>query len=384
MSVVGRVACGLAIAVGSVDAQGGGVARSIEGDVLLARGGGRTEAVVGAWVILHRVGADGAGPLDSMRTRPDGSYRFRYRPTGDTTAIYFVSTLRGGVAYFTAPSREASVSGGAADLMVFDTTSAPLPLTLRGRHLIVTAPDSASARKRTVLEVYELSNDSPRTRVPGASERFTVEVPLPSGVDSVSGGQGDVSPEAMRVEAGRLRVYAPIAPGLKQFSFFYELPVDAPLAYPIDESVPVLEVLVEDARGTASGAALLEVSPVEVEGRPFKRFLAQDVVAPAVVYITAPGSQADARGLRVMLIITAIGATMLFALGALFLRRGPGALARRRSRDPESLAREIVALDARFAALAAPSAPQRNTHFLERARLKGQLNALLAKRDELT
>ncbi len=365
-------------------AQGTSALRRIEGKVTRALGGGRTAPVAQAWVILHRVGADAAAPIDSMRTRADGSYAFRYRPTGDTTAIYFVSTALGGVAYFTPPSRDAVVRGGAADLAVFDTTSAPVPITVRGRHIIVTAPDSASPDVRTIIEVYELSNDSVTTRVPGDEGRFTFEAPLPSGVTTVTGGQGDVSPEALRVEGGHVRVYAPIAPGLKQFSFFYELPRNAALSYPIDANVPVLEVLLEDARGTAVGADLLEVNAVMVEGRPFKRFLAQDVTAPSMIDITAPGPAADSRRLRLMLVLTAVGAAMLLGLGAAFMRRGPAAFGRRRVLDPEALALEIAALDARFAAIESPDDAQRASHYVERARLKGDLRAALARRDGLS
>lgn len=357
--------------------------RVIEGKVTRLLDGGRPANVAGAWVILHRVGSDTAAPLDSMRTRADGSYSFRYRPGGDTTAIYFVSTIRGGVAYFTAPSRTTVLRGGDADLAVFDTTSGPVPITIRGRHIIVTAPDSTAPWRRTVIEVYELSNDAVRTRVPGPQGRFTFEVPLPSGVTEVTGGQGDVSPDAMRAEEGHVRIYAPIAPGLKQFSFFYQVPRNATLSYPIDNDVPVLEVLVEDARGTAVGAELLEVTSVLMDGRPFKRFLAQDVAAPSMVDITAPGSAAEARRLRLMLVLTAVGAAMLLALGAAFMRRGPSALRRRRARDPETIALDVAALDARFAALEAPDDAARAAHHLARAQLKGELHAALARRDGL-
>jgi hypothetical protein len=374
----------LLASAGIATGQGTSGSRRIEGKVTRSLGGGRTAPVPAAWVILHRVGADAAAPLDSMRTRADGSYAFRYRPTGDTTAIYFVSTVSGGVAYFTPPSREEVVRGGTADLAVFDTTSAAMPITIRGRHIIVTAPDSATPNVRTIIEVYELSNDSSMTRVPGTAGRFTFEAPLPSGVTEVAGGQGDISPDALRVEGGHVRVYAPIAPGLKQFSFFYELPRNAALSYPIDANVPVLEVLLEDARGTAVGAELLEVNAVMVEGRPFKRYLAQDVLAPSMIDITAPGPAADSRRLRLMLVLTAVGAAMLLGLGAAFMRRGPAAFGRRRARDPEAIALEIAALDARFAAVDAPSVGVRATHYVERARLMGDLRSALARRDGLS
>ena len=82
-----------------------GEARSIAGRIARPDASG-DRPVAGAWVTLHRVGPDAAGPVDSMRTGADGRYAFRYRATGDTLAVYFVSTNRGGVNYFTPPVRE--------------------------------------------------------------------------------------------------------------------------------------------------------------------------------------------------------------------------------------------------------------------------------------
>lgn len=361
-----------------------GTPRVLEGRITRPAAGGRSLPVAGEWAVLHRVGSDAAAPLDSMRTRADGGFAFRYRATGDSNAVYFVSTTRGGVAYFTPPTREAVVRGGMADLTVFDTTSGPVPITVRGRHLIVTAPDSATGTTRTVIEVYELSNDSTVTRVPGQAQTPTFEAPLPDGVTSVTGGQGDISPDAVRADDGRVRVWAPIAPGLKQFSFSYELPASrTAIAAPVETSIPVMEVLVEDPRGTAVGVGLAEVDPVQVDGRPFKRFLAQDVAPPGLVEVTTPGPEAAASGLRVMLVVTAIGAAMLLGLGMAFMRGGPKAFARRRNDDPERLALEIAALDSTYEAIAAPSEQQKAEHYLKRAHLKGRLSNALAKRDGL-
>ncbi len=358
--------------------------RVIEGRVTRAASGGRTIPVVGDWVVLHRVGADAAAPIDSMRTRAGGAYAFRYRATGDSAAVYFVSTSWGGVAYFTPPTTDRAMRGGAADLMVFDTTSAQVPITIRARHLIVTSPDSANGRVRTVIEVFELSNDSTATRVPGAEGRYTFRSALPDGVRQVTGGQGGVSPEAIRVEEGEVRVYAPIAPGLKQISFIYELPATtATMRFPFEGSAPVLEVLVEDPRATAVGGGLVEVNPVAVEGRPFKRFLAEDVAGPDVIAVTAPGPASVVTAMRLMLVVTGIGAAMLLALGMIVLRKGPGAFGRRRAADPEAIARKIAALDAAFEALAVPDEDARRAHYVHRAQLKGQLSAALAKRDGL-
>lgn len=361
--------------------------RVIEGRVVRPAGGsGAEESLVGvggSWVVLHRVGRDVAGPLDSMRTRGDGSYAFRYRVTGDTSAVYFVSTSRGGVAYFTPPQREPVVRGGTAEIMVYDTTSAPIPITVRGRHVIVTAPDSTSDR-RTIIEVYEVTNDSNVTRVARGTAGVTFDVPLPDGITAITGGEGDISSESMQVVDGRLQVSAPFSPGLKQFSFFYEIPATAdPFTFAVETDVPVVEVLVEDPRGTARGAGLVEVSPVEVEGRPFKRFLGEGVGAGSTFIVTTPGDDPGVGRLRVMLVVIAIGAAMLLGLGMAFLRKGPRAFAPRRDADPASLALQVAALDAAYEKLTAPTEQQRAEHYVARAQLKGRLSAALAKRDEL-
>lgn len=382
-AVAGTVVAALAAVSLAAPLGAQGEQRSLAGTVTRPGRNGDPVAVPNTWVVLHRVGVDAANPLDSMRTRGDGSYSFSYRATGDTNAVYFVSAMRGGIAYFTPPTREARVRGGFADLQVFDTTSAPIPINIRARHLIVTAPlDGATTR--TVIEVYEMSNDTLVTRVPGAQQRPTFEVPIPAGVTEVTGGQGDISPDAVRADDGRVRVWAAISPGLKQFSFSYQRPVtESELEFLVDADIPVMEVLVEDPRGSAIGGGLTEVDPVQVDGRPFKRFLAQDIKAPTSLTVSAPGGGGDVRNLRVLFIITAVGAAMLLGLGMAFMRRGPDAFARRRDVSPEALAAEIAALDATFERIENPTEEQKAEHYLKRAQLKGRLSNVLAKRDGL-
>src|SRR5690606_7051798 len=167
-------------------------------------------------------------------------------------------------------------------------------------------------------------------------------------------------------------------------SFSYTLPVSqTELQVSVDADVPVMEVLVEDPRGSAIGASLTEVDPVQVEGRPFKRFLAQELKAPATITISAPGGAGDASSIRLLLVVTAVGAAMLLGLGMAFMRRGPEAFARRREQTPEALAAEIAALDAAYERIAQPTEDQKAEHYLQRAQLKGRLSTALAKRDGL-
>jgi hypothetical protein len=260
--------------------------RRVEGRVVLPAAflGGDTSAVVTVpdiLVTLHRVSPSLSGPLDSMRTDGEGRYQFRYLPSGGAEAVYFVSAMYGGIAYFTNPLRELVTTGADAEIAVFDTTSTAFPLTVRGRHLIVGSLDSA--RERTVVEIFELSNDSTRTIValetPDALPTWSFVVP--EAAREVKAGQGDLPADAFVQSTGKVALYAAMAPGLKQLSVSYKLPESAfPLELPIEAGAVVLEVLLEEPEATVQGANLVAVEPVGLEGRQFLRFLAQDVRGP--------------------------------------------------------------------------------------------------------
>jgi hypothetical protein len=217
-------------------------------------------------------------------------------------------------------------------------------------------------------------------------------VPLPAGAQGFRVGQGDVSPEAVTLDSGLARVYAPFAPGLKQFSYSYTLPESRfPLAIPLQAPTSVLEVLLEDPTATATAARLTEVNPVSVEGRNFKRFLAQEVPANAVLSVTVPTApRGPGRGTLIALLIGTLGAAMLLALARAVTRRpavrAAGATTASGAADAPStsvarLAREIADLDAQFARGPAPADEARDAYQARRAELKARLADALAQRE---
>lgn len=281
--------------------------------------------VPGVWVTLHRVGRDAAGPVDSMRTGGDGRYTIRYRPTGASDAIYFVAASHGGIAYFSAPLRGPDVRGEAAEITVFDTTSRAVPLAVRGRHLIVAAPDAAGARE--ILEVFELSNDSSVTAVPATgSARGVWATPLPPGVTRVTVREsGDLPPDGLAVAGGAATLMVPVAPGLKQVAFSYRLPADGlPLRVVVPRPTGLFEVLLEEGGAAAQGGGLAPVAPVALEGKSFRRFLAQETPAGATVTVSA-GTAGGRPASRVVVpvLIAVVGGGMAVALVAAGRRR-PG------------------------------------------------------------
>lgn len=290
---------------------------------MLQRASGDTALPLpGAWVVLHRVGSDGGAPLDSMKSDARGRFHFRYRRSGSDDAIYFASSSYGGIAYFTPPlpAGDARRPSGDVVIVVYDTTSRKLPMHIRGRHIVVSAPSGTDTR--TIIEVYELSNDSSLTLVSGTGDAPTFTAVVPSSAKAFHPRDSDIAADAMTLRRGRVEVSAPLAPGLKQIAFSYDLPVnDRHLRFDVGRDTPVLELLTEEPFARVTGAGLIEVDPVRIEARSFKRFLSQNPPPAAVAAIDFPDAPVNTRQIYVAVVILAVGVAMLAALARASMRR---------------------------------------------------------------
>jgi hypothetical protein len=284
----------------------------------------RLEPVRGAWVVLHRVGPDSAGPIDSVRSDPRGHYSFNYTRTGSSDAIYFVSASHDGIAYFTPPLAEGRVSGNDGEITVFDTTTGRLPMSLRGHHVVVSAAD-ANAR-RSIVEVYDISNDSTLTRIANGESpaEATWRTHVVNGIGDFKVSQGDISPAAVSYANGVVSVFAPLAPGIKQLSFSYSLPANSfPLKLPIEKETGIYEILIEEKAGSVIAPHMKEMEPVTVDERNFRRFLGSDMPENSVAVIDLPAPppthSIDSRFLVAITLL--IGGTMVLALAQALRRR---------------------------------------------------------------
>lgn len=310
MSAWRGVACAM-LAAAPLAAQTGD-ARVVAGRVLRPGATGMIP-VPGAWVVLHRVGHDRQGPVDSARSGANGAYRIRYRADGDENAVYFLATMHESIAYLSSPLTKPVVTGDDAEIDVYDTTSSGITLRERGRHVIALAPSPDGSRE--MIEVYELSNDARRTLVPAGAGRSTWSAPLPAGASDVHAEQGDVSPDALAVVSGRVEVLAPFAPGMKQVGFTYRLPANAfPLSLPAARDTLVLEALLEERGATAAGAGLKRVDDQTVGGHHLARYLAPNAPPTAPVIFTAgraPASHGPGAALGLVAIMVAMMAGAL-------------------------------------------------------------------------
>ena len=361
-------------------AAGAAETRRVDGVVMHGEAKG-PRPISGVRVVLHRVGSDRAGPLDSAVTDARGRYRFHFSTSGSHDAIYFVSASYDGIAYFSVPLRERETTGDDAQITVFDTTSGPVPIHPVGHHVIVGSPDGKGDRE--AVEVFELQNDSSVTRVSGGRAQPVWTTTLPRGAANPKiNPSGDISPNAVSFADGRVRLFAPISPGARQLSYAYQLSHDAlPLSITLDAPTGVLEVLTEEPRATVTGANLTEVAPTSTGGRTFRRFLAQNVPAQSVVRIDVPFALGESRVRWFVAVAVVCGLAMLGAIAVAQRRRRVVTVGATRSmprRESEDLLQAIAMLDASFERAADPTADDRARYEGDRARLKARLAAALA------
>lgn len=377
------------------------VTRTVDGRVRrpLEVGGDSTGMgpAVGVWVTLHRVGRDTAGPVDSTRSSRSGSYSIRWRTPAADSAVYFASVTWDGIAYFSSPLRQTVNRGDVAEITVFDTTSVTHPMSVKGRHLIVGMPDSLNLR--TIIEVFELQNDSLTTLVSldGAAPKPTWSIAIPSAARDVHATQGDVPNEAFAHDTGRVSVFAPIAPGLKQVAFTYKLHSnDFPLQYRAEYGAVVFEVLMEEPGAKVFGDGFQEVDAVTLENRRFKRYLSQDVADGSPITVEVP-STTGTSNVYLIGVLVAVGFLLLLVMTRSMQRRtnkhvgaevsAPSLRVNAKSSGAavplhERLAQEIVALDTIYARQSAPSESVTKAYELRRAELKVALADALASDKE--
>lgn len=300
--------------------------RVVSGRVVVQRAGDAVP-LPGSVVTLHRVGSDTAGAIDSVKSDAKGRYSFSFRPFGAERAVYFAAVLFGGIAYFTSPLGAEATNGEQAEIVVFDTASTGIDISVRGRHLAISSPSTTG--NRAVVDVFELGNDSMRTLVQGRESsgqmRATWRMQLPDGAlnAAVMRDAGDIAAAAVTVTNGEAAVFAPFAPGMKQLALRYEIPAaHDSLTIPLVESTGVLEVLLEESDARASGGGLAAQGPVTVDGRSLHRFLAQDVASTAVLTIALP--QARGEPANRTWLIALLGAVIAAVLVLILLRRTQG------------------------------------------------------------
>jgi hypothetical protein len=289
------------------------------------RGGRDTVPLANAVVVLHRVTRTSGGPIDSARSDSKGRYRFDVHGGGvDSGSIYLVSTLYDSLAYVSPP---VNFSGRPVthvdDLVAYPTTANSPPIRLERR--LATIASAGTAGTREVLEILELQNTGLTARITKDTLTPTWAGRIPERAGQTRGGQGDISPEAMRFRHDSIILLAPIPPGpVKQLSYAYTLPADTrTLAVPIDQVTANLNLLIEDTTAVVTAPRLEALGVQELEGRHYAAYRAGPLMPNDRVEIQLPSTGFRAQALLPYVIAVLAAGMVLALVWALRKRRAP-------------------------------------------------------------
>ncbi|MGI9626398.1 MAG: hypothetical protein ACR2QM_06150 [Longimicrobiales bacterium] len=237
-------------------------------------------------VVLHRVGTDFAGQLDSVPVRPDGRFTIDLPPVDDearSAQVLFASIRHEGILYFGAPINTAAVADSAYVIQAYPSfpVAPGTMVPVRIRNLFVEVTDSGWV----VTDLYELSNIASSTLVapPGGS---SWSHRLPTGATDFSVGQSDLPEDEVRFDEGVLATTVPIPPDESVFVIRYRVTEDA-LVIPSDSPTESFELLIREPAPEVAVTGLARMDQVDVDGTTYRRF-AGNGLPPTVVRV-APG-----------------------------------------------------------------------------------------------
>ncbi len=336
---------------------------------------GDTVPQAGARVVLHRIGRDVQGPLDSTSTGAHGDFRFRW--LADTGSVYLLSSPYAGIQYFSTPLHTNGAPPDTGVLLVVSDTSSTAALVTISRHIAISKP--AADGTRATLEIVMLANPGSTTRVARDSSLPAWAARLPAGAISFQPGSGDVAAEALETRNDSVLLFAPVAPGEKQLIYTYQLPASpGTVRFPVVDSIGMVNLLLEESALQARGGTLVRGDSQAIEGRSFRQWTGQ-VPAGSAIEVDFPGNP----GRGVLPALVGGMAVILAAVLARALRRAP-APAQPAGGTPSAL-NDIAALDARYAGKE-PEVPAAEwaTYLSERDRLKQLLSRELARQKHLS
>ena len=338
---------------------------------------GDTVPAAGADVVLHRIGRDRQGPIDSLRTDPSGRFRFRF--AADTSALYLLTSRHHGVQYFSEPVHTNAERPDTALVLAVHDTSSRQPVSLAARNIVVSAP--AADGTRSVVELLALRNAGPLTRVPADSAEAVWRWRIPRGVVGFTADPGELSAGAIDLHGDTVLVLAALPPGLREITVEYLLPGNqAEARFPFDQGAETVNMLVEESDASLTlPANLRSDSATVIEDRAFRRW-AGTVGAGETIAASLPVPGRAGRGALAGLI--ALLALALIAGAWRVLRAGRQRPAGKAIPDPDALLDAIARLDASHAATGPHDAEAERRHAEARSRLKAQLERALARRTE--
>jgi hypothetical protein len=307
-----------------------------------------------ATVVLHRVGAEEAGEIDSVRASAHGGFSFhlpRVPDPGRRSVVYFASVRHQGILYFGPPITTAIQLDSLYVIQVYDTVYArpggeSFPVAVRNLFL---EPGEDSWNATDLLQVR---NEGQRTVVALDQEPSWV-YPLPANASDLEVGQSDLAPDAVALEGSDLRVFAPVPPGERLLLVRYRLP-GPEITLPLPGRTERVEVLIREPAPPLDVSVLQGAPPVELEpGTSYRRFTGSNL-GDATVAITL-GEAERSMPVAWFAVVLAI---LLAVVGTVAVRRSRSPTAARTSAPGtrEGLLGQVAQLDEDFSRVTSPGA----------------------------
>ena len=230
-------------------------------------------------VVLHRVGPGGSGEVDATSLGSGGEFQFLLPAVPDADVqgdIYFASVDYEGVLYFGSAITAVEQLDSLYVVQVFQAEEVPLegaslPVDVRTM-FIEFAGDAWVA-----TDLFALDNSGTRTLV--AQEDGVVwSYPLPPGATEAELGEGDLPPDAVTFDRGRVLVRAPLPPGDRVLMIRYRLE-DLESTIPAPGRTEVFEILVKEPAPPLRVEGLEPVDVVALgPGSSYRRYGGKELV----------------------------------------------------------------------------------------------------------
>jgi hypothetical protein len=164
-------------------------------------------------------------------------------------------------------------------------------------------------------------NPGGRTRIATDTTNPVWTIRLPRDLREWSLAGGDVTADAVWLNADTIKLFAPIWPGAPlRASYRYTLAVRE-IVVPVDQRTEELTVLVDDSTATVDGVSLQPLGVRELEGQRFLAYRAGPLEPGAEIRVTLPRGPLTPDDLLPFVIA---GAGLALAAGLWFaLRRRP-------------------------------------------------------------
>ena len=324
-------------------------------------------------VILHRVSPDASGEVDTATVGPGGEFQFLLPAVPDADIqgeIFFASIDFEGVLYFGPAITAREELDSLYVVRVFPVEEVPregvsLPVEVRTMFI------EFAGDEWVVTDLFAIDNRGTRTLV--AEEGGVVwSYPLPPGATEPELGEGDMPPNSVTFEGGRVLVSAPLPPGDRLLMIRYRL-ATLGSTIPAPGRTDVFELLVKEPFPPLRVEGLEPVDVVALgPGSSYRRYGGSELVDVVLTLV-----ETEDRGPPPLEWLALLATVMLAAGGFLaYARPRRRALA---GPDPglgrEALILEVARIDD---ALAEAAEPDTRSEILER---RGALLSLLRKSD---